>query len=145
MSSWGACKSRRWSLTCAPSYRGQEVEQVQREAEDEEERQAWFRNMWEGTGDQSRTHIETGEDALEQEDKKRTENEEEENGDGFGDDFDDFAEGDGNGDDFGDFDEAEETNETDPPRLASDSGIPDLVSALPKAGSGTRSYFNCVH
>lgn len=64
---------------------------------DEEQRQAWFRSMWESRGGSQQQQAQTGRD---------------EGGEGSGDDFDDFNIGDE--DDFGDFDEAAEGEQPTP-------------------------------
>ena len=71
----------------------------------EEDRQQWFRSMWEGSTqamEVTNQPVTTKESAAD--DDEEVEEEEE---DAFGDDFDDFAEGDED-EDFGGFDEAEE-------------------------------------
>lgn len=118
-----ACRSlrRQWLMKVC---RGQDNQPV-----DEEQRQAWFRSMWEGKP------AEAGPDAAVA-DEQATQADDD---DAFGDDFDDFNEGDGD-DDFGDFDEAgeEEAAETtaEQPAPAAQPPAPDplagLVSSLPK-------------
>lgn len=72
--------------------------------QDPDNRQAWFRSMWEGNQDQQETPTQasTNMDADSQGDAAEDVPDDE---DDFGDDFDDFAEG-GEDDDFGDFDES---------------------------------------
>ena len=81
-----------------------------------EERQAWFRDMWEG--DAKKEEAESGK--VEEED-------------GFGDDFDDFNEGGGgDDDDFGDFDEAEEEEDAAPTEAPPPPEVkqPDILAGL---------------
>ena len=93
---------------------GPDVEQ------DPDDRQAWFRSMWEGKSkDEPPPQEESSNDADDDDD--------------FGDDFDEFAEG-GGDDDFGDFDEATPTPaapESEPqPTAPSISVLAGLVSSL---------------
>lgn len=83
------------------SSNGQSTQAGTHVEQDPEDRQAWFRSMWEGNP--SDAPAEREETVNEVDDAENAEED-----DDFGDDFDDFAEG-GGDDDFGDFDEAEET------------------------------------
>lgn len=87
--------------------------------QDPEDRQAWFRSMWEGKSqDEPAPHAESSNDADDDDD--------------FGDDFDEFAEGEGD-DDFGDFDEATPTSAPaleSQPAPPSASILAGLVSSL---------------
>lgn len=107
--------------------------------QDPEDRQAWFRSMWEAQGE---------EDAHKQAAPLQTEKNDGQTGgaddhDDFGDDFDDFAEG-GDDDDFGDFD-----NEPTTPGDV-DGDIPDqsVSYALPDTLAGLVSshvtYYFCT-
>ena len=64
--------------------------------QDPEDRQAWFRSMWEAKKEEDIPAEGTEENGEEHDDAN--------DDDDFGDDFDDFAEG-GEDDDFGDFDD----------------------------------------
>lgn len=75
------------------------------EAMNDEDRQAWFRNMWEGKRDEPQPPID-GAPPVDHDD-------EEEDDDDVGDDFEAFVE-EGGDDDFGDFDEADETPMPEP-------------------------------
>ncbi|CAK1356810.1 hypothetical protein CB0940_11984 [Cercospora beticola] len=95
--------------------------------QDPENRQAWFRSMWEGNQDQQETPTQasTKMDANLQEDAAEDVPDDE---DDFGDDFDDFAEG-GEDDDFGDFDEP--ATPAPVPETQTYS-LPDSLAGLPK-------------
>ncbi|KAK5121146.1 hypothetical protein LTR85_005630 [Meristemomyces frigidus] len=94
---------------------------------DEEQRQEWFRSMWEGKPDDAHPEADEPEEPAEAED------------DAFGDDFDDFNEGDGD-DDFGDFDEAEEAEETaEEPTPPAQPAAPDILAGLPPLNLSTLS------
>ena len=97
---------------------------------DPEQRQAWFRSMWEGGQDQlpERTRHAQAETVTQPEESQEDANED----DGFGDDFDEeFQEG--GEDDFGDFDaaeEAEDPSEPQPAQLSQQSRVPSILSSL---------------
>ncbi|KAK4504047.1 hypothetical protein PRZ48_004962 [Zasmidium cellare] len=101
---------------------GPDVEQ------DPDDRQAWFRSMWEGKSkDEPPPQEESSNDADDDDD--------------FGDDFDEFAEG-GGDDDFGDFDEATPTPaapESEPqptaPSISVLAGLPPLDLKLDLSAS----------
>ncbi|KAI5359369.1 hypothetical protein Slin14017_G102710 [Septoria linicola] len=93
--------------------------------QDPEDRQAWFRSMWEGKHE---------DDTPTQETPQTTQNDipdddAEDDDAGFGDDFDDFAEG-GEDDDFGDFDEPT-TPAPVPEQRPQPYSLPDALAGLP--------------
>jgi hypothetical protein len=103
-----------------------EPESVSDEA-DPEQRQAWFRSMWESGGDATETRLE--QDSAANDDKA--------DDDDLGDDFDDFNEG--GDDDFGDFDEADDQEREDDDddqatplaqKPASSAVPPDILAGL---------------
>ena len=75
--------------------------------QDPDDRQAWFRSMWEGKPQPEPPQLDgTSNDADDDDDD-----------DGFGDDFDEFAE-EGGDEDFGDFDEPTPAPPVQPPSSA---------------------------
>lgn len=95
----------------------------------EEERQTWFRNMWEGKEEQQEQTAQPSEsepDAVAATDENEFNDDDE-----FGDDFDDFAEGQEADDDFGDFDEADETPMAAEPPSPAKTQQPGLLDGLP--------------
>lgn len=99
--------------------------------QDPEDRQAWFRSMWEGKPQD------------EPPPQEGSSNDADDDDDDFGDDFDDFAEG-GGDDDFGDFDDATTTPSAAPepqpqPTAPSSSVLAGLVSSFVKPSPSTNS------
>ncbi|KAK6392615.1 hypothetical protein LTR65_003388 [Meristemomyces frigidus] len=99
---------------------------------DEEQRQAWFRSMWEEEKGE-RNAAPPDEAALAQPEEEEAGQADDD--DAFGDDFDDFNEGGGgDDDDFGDFDEAEAAVEEEPaaeePPPAAQPVAPDVLAGL---------------
>lgn len=93
----------------------------------EEERQAWFRSMWEGGKEGAPADKEEEVEAEEADDEKTNDDD-----DDFGDDFDDFAEGQegGDDDDFGDFDETPMAAEPTPQQQPQQPQLPDALAGL---------------
>ena len=81
------------------------LEIQQAEPDGDEQRQEWFRSMWEGK--QTETSAEPDQEAAALPDTEQQQEDAGDEGD-FGDDFDEFNEG-GEDEDFGDFDEADST------------------------------------
>lgn len=83
--------------------------------QDPEDRQAWFRSMWEAKAadpppsPHQTTPHDNIEDHHEEQDNAAAVVDDDDDEDDFGDDFDDFAEGADGDDDFGDFDQADHT------------------------------------
>ncbi|KAI7658674.1 hypothetical protein KC319_g9183 [Hortaea werneckii] len=106
------------------------LETQQDEPDGEEQRQEWFRSMWEGKQSENSEEPDREEAAL-----PDTEQRQEDAGDegDFGDDFDEFNEG-GEDEDFGDFDEADSTplasDQQQQPSI-SQSAPPDALAGLP--------------
>lgn len=105
------------------------LETQQDEPDGEEQRQEWFRSMWEGKQSENSEEPDREEAAL-----PDTEQPQEDAGDegDFGDDFDEFNEG-GEDEDFGDFDEADSTplasDQQQQPSI-SQSAPPDALAGL---------------
>ena len=105
------------------------LETQQDEPDGEEQRQEWFRSMWEGKQTEHSEEPDQEEAAL-----PDTEQHQEDAGDDgdFGDDFDEFNEG-GEDEDFGDFDEADSTplasDQQQQPSI-SQSAPPDALAGL---------------
>ncbi|KAF2211639.1 hypothetical protein CERZMDRAFT_42677 [Cercospora zeae-maydis SCOH1-5] len=97
--------------------------------QDPENRQEWFRSMWEGSQEQTPTQASTQVDAtLPGDAADDVPDDGDDDDDDFGDDFDDFAEG-GEDDDFGDFDEPA----TPAPLPETQTySLPDALAGLPK-------------
>lgn len=89
---------------------------------DPEERQAWFREMWEGDGKELTERQQLEEEKADEDDAED---------DDFGDDFDEFAEG-GEGEDFGDFDDADATPmpQASQQQATSQPAAPDILAGL---------------
>lgn len=99
------------------SERSSEIEQ------NPEDRQAWFRSMWEAKEEEDVPPAET---------EDNEQNDEADDNDDFGDDFDDFAEG-GEDDDFGDFDDEPTTPgviEANVPEQPLSYSLPEQLAGL---------------
>lgn len=91
---------------------------------DPAQQQAWFRSMWEGKQEQCQNQAAATQDPYDEGDAADDED------DGIGDDFNEFAE-EGGDDDFGDFDEAEDApSEAQLEPARSQPPAPDLLTGL---------------
>lgn len=112
----------------------------------EEDRQAWFRSMWEGDGSKDAGPAGTEiSDEEAKDEKPKNDDDDDDDDDDLGDDFDDFAEGqEGGDDDFGDFDDADETPMAPEPK-AQPPPQPQLPDALAGLVSSAHNQANPIN